>query len=127
MAMPINLSLLLDLPGDKAYVGFTSSTGRFYEKHDIVAWHFCDQNPCDQGKLELFDYHQSSNISSVSRLRSNPQGSGFGGDQNAETFPLSHTSPDTTAVEMPMEHFSKSRPEGLNPQANQQVPPSTLY
>ena len=32
MAMPINLSLLLDLPDDKAYVGFTSSTGRFYEK-----------------------------------------------------------------------------------------------
>ena len=28
MAMPINLSLLLNLPDDKAYVGFTSATGK---------------------------------------------------------------------------------------------------
>ncbi len=28
LALPINLSLLLDLPIDKAYVGFTASTGR---------------------------------------------------------------------------------------------------
>ena len=30
LAMPINLSLLLKLPTDSAFVGFTSSTGRFY-------------------------------------------------------------------------------------------------
>ena len=43
MAMPINLSLLLKLDDDKAWVGFTSSTGRFYAKHDILSWHWCDQ------------------------------------------------------------------------------------
>jgi hypothetical protein len=58
MAMPINLSLLLDLPDDKAFVGFTSSTGRFYEKHDILSWHWCDQEPCMAAVKSDFDYHQ---------------------------------------------------------------------
>lgn len=46
MALPINLSLLLSLQDDKAFVGFTSSTGRFYEKHDILSWMWCDHEPC---------------------------------------------------------------------------------
>ena len=125
MAMPINLSLLLNLPGDKAYVGFTASTGRFYEKHDILAWHFCDQNPCDQGKLEEFDYHQKSK-SYDSRLRMTPQGSGFGGDQNANAFPLKHTSPDITAIEMPQEHFATGHFKGLSSDGSKQIPDATL-
>jgi len=126
MAMPINLSKLLNLPSDKAYVGFTSSTGRFYEKHDILAWHFCDQNPCDQGTMEAFDYHQQSK-SYDSRLRKTGQGTGFGGDDKAQTFPLKHTNPDTTPVEMEIEHFSKSRNIGLATDASVQQPPATLY
>lgn len=61
MALPINLSLLLRMPDDKAYVGFTSSTGRFYEKHDILSWMFCDEEPCKSDALKQgFDYHQQS-------------------------------------------------------------------
>lgn len=37
-AIPINLSLVLDLPDSLAYVGFTASTGRKWEIHDILNW-----------------------------------------------------------------------------------------
>lgn len=133
MAMPINLSLLLELPDDKAYVGFTSSTGRFYEKHDILAWHFCDQNPCEKEKMDKFDYHQQSKSFSqhLSELRWEPQGydinKDFGGDSIAKAFPLRHTSPDTTAVQMPIEHWSESRNMGLADGKEFQVPPATRY
>ena len=38
LAIPVNLSLLLHLPDSLAYVGFTASTGRKWEKHDILNW-----------------------------------------------------------------------------------------
>ena len=38
LAIPLNLSVLLDLPQSVAYVGFTGSTGRKWEKHDIISW-----------------------------------------------------------------------------------------
>ena len=38
LAIPVNLSLLLDFPDSLAYVGFTASTGRKWEKHDILLW-----------------------------------------------------------------------------------------
>lgn len=38
LAIPVNLSLLLDLPDGLAYVGFTASTGRRWETHDILNW-----------------------------------------------------------------------------------------
>ena len=38
LAIPLNLSVLLDLPQSLAYAGFTGSTGRRWEKHDIMSW-----------------------------------------------------------------------------------------
>ncbi|MDQ1266446.1 MAG: hypothetical protein QG635_1598, partial [Bacteroidota bacterium] len=38
----IKLEKLINLKdGDKAFVGFTSSTGNSYENHDILSWWFC--------------------------------------------------------------------------------------
>jgi len=76
--------------------------------------------------MDTFDYHQTS-VSFPDQLRSFVQGPGFGGDQEAKVFPLRHTSPDTKALEMDIEHFSKSRNIGLATDADAQVPPSTLY
>ncbi|CAN0396581.1 unnamed protein product, partial [Discosporangium mesarthrocarpum] len=41
LAVPVNLSVLLDLPQDVAYVGFTSGTGRAWAKHDLLSWYWC--------------------------------------------------------------------------------------
>lgn len=125
LALPINLSLLLDLPIDKAYVGFTSSTGRFYEKHDILSWVWCDQPPCDAPTLSDFDYHQSSKFSTTV-LREFTPGPGFGGG-DVEKFPTKHKSPDTSTWILPVSSFSKSRNTGLAEDSNTQVPPATLY
>jgi len=38
LAIPLNLSVLLNLSQSLAYVGFTASTGRKWEKHDILSW-----------------------------------------------------------------------------------------
>jgi hypothetical protein len=46
LTIPINLSKLISLPADKAYVGFTAATGKQYAKHDILSWILCDQDPC---------------------------------------------------------------------------------
>jgi hypothetical protein len=127
MAMPINLSLLLDLPTDKAYVGFTSSTGRFYEKHDILSWYFCDEEPCVEKDAATFDYHQTSKFFSNAALRMAPEGPGYGTSGTSDSFPTFHTSPDTSAWEVPLQHFSKSRNHGLTPDAGMQVPPNTLF
>ena len=43
LAIPINLSLVLDLPDSNAYVGFTASTGRRWEKHDVLAWEWLEK------------------------------------------------------------------------------------
>ena len=132
MAMPINLSLLINLPDDKAYVGFTSSTGRFYEKHDILAWHFCDQRPCDQGKKEIFDYHQES-ASFPDGLRMYGQGEGYGGDRNSLAFPLEHTFGlgfDTSPLQEDVAHFANARNDKghwLADDASAQVPPNTIF
>lgn len=40
LAIPINLSLALHLSDSLAYVGFTASTGRKWEIHDILNWSF---------------------------------------------------------------------------------------
>jgi hypothetical protein len=44
LALPVNLSLLLDLPDSLAYVGFTASTGRQWQKHEIERWEWCDSD-----------------------------------------------------------------------------------
>jgi len=46
LAIPLNLSVLLDLPQSLAYVGFTASTGSKWENHDILEWHWCDSIDC---------------------------------------------------------------------------------
>jgi len=140
IAMPINLSLLLYLPTDKAFVGFTSATGRFYEKHDILSWIWCDQEPCDTPDVanrriqkqpkSTFDYHQTSKFSSVSVRRFDPNTATgfFGGGDNYE-FPSKNKNPDTTAWSVPSTTFSLGslKTKGLNPGASMQVPPNTLY
>ena len=126
LAMPINLSLLLNLPNDKAYVGFTASTGRFYEKHDILSWIWCDQEPCDPPKKADFDYHQQSAFSSVTTRAFEP-GPGDGGGDAVDGFPTKNQDPNTAAWAEPVEHFSLSRNFGLATDGVNQVPPSTLY
>ncbi len=46
LSIPLNLSVLLDLPQSLAYVGFTASTGMKWENHDIIQWHWCDSEHC---------------------------------------------------------------------------------
>jgi hypothetical protein len=125
LALPINLSLLLDLPLDKAYVGFASSTGRFYEKHDILSWVWCNQPPCDAPTLQDFDYHQTSKYSTAQVQDFRP-GPGYGGG-DTEKFPTKNKSPDTSTWELPVSSFSQDRNTGLAPDADQQIPPATLY
>lgn len=126
MALPINLSLLLELPDDKAFVGFTSSTGRFYEKHDILSWTWCDQEPCDETIKDKFDYHQQSKYFSSS-IREFAPGAGYGGGDASDKFPTKNRSPDTTSFELPLQHFSTDRNIGLAEDAASQIPPYTLY
>ena len=41
-AIPVNLSLLLNLPDSLVFVGFTASTGRKWQMTDITRWEWCD-------------------------------------------------------------------------------------
>ena len=56
LAIPVNLSLLLDLPQSLAYVGFTASTGRKWEKHDILNWKWCHTDGCHGDPSERIKY-----------------------------------------------------------------------
>ena len=60
LSIPINLSTLIALPSDKAFVGFTASTGKQFAKHDILSWRFCDQDPCEAVVKSQFIYHSTS-------------------------------------------------------------------
>jgi len=42
-AIPVNLSLLLHVPDGLAYVGFTGSTGRKWEKNDLLSWGWAER------------------------------------------------------------------------------------
>ena len=46
ISIPLNLSVLLDLPHTMAYVGFTASTGYRFQNHDILKWEWCDSFDC---------------------------------------------------------------------------------
>lgn len=59
LSIPLNLSVLLDLPQSMAYVGFTASTGVKWENHDILDWHWCDSVDC-QGDLDEVNRFESS-------------------------------------------------------------------
>lgn len=125
-ALPINLSLLLKLPTDKAYVGFTSSTGRFYEKHDIISWVYCDQVPCDTPSVTEFDFHQQSRFSAQSKRQNFPPGEGYGGGDTSG-FPTKNKSPNTDAWYQQVEYFADGVQEGLSPNKDEQIPPNTFY
>lgn len=67
MAVPINLSTVLDLDGGQAYVGFTSATGNSFEKHDMLKWYFCELNGCPRlfvpdNWLDELDYHEATRL-----------------------------------------------------------------
>merc|ERR1711985_166746 len=79
IAIPINLSVLLQLPQDQAYVRFTASTGLKWEKHDILSWIWCDKIPCDDTKIAEFDYNQQSRISAAAHYPRYSPGKGYGG------------------------------------------------
>jgi hypothetical protein len=53
VAFPINLNVALDLPEGTAYMGFTGSTGRAWQHHDVLSWYFCEQPGC--GRFRLTD------------------------------------------------------------------------
>ena len=125
LAIPINLSLVVGMPDDRAFVGFTSSTGRFYEKHDIISWMWCDQSQCDENAKKNFDYYQSSAFSTAQTQYFDP-GAGYGGGAS-DHFPLKNQSPDTTSISVPIEHFAADRNIGLASDSVLQVPPKTLY
>ena len=57
LSIPLNLSVLLNLPQSLAYVGFTASTGKKWENHDIIYWHWCDSIQCrvDLDEARRFD------------------------------------------------------------------------
>lgn len=63
LAMPINLGSVLRLPEGRAWVGFTSSTGRAWEKHDVTRWYFCEAAGCPalRGKTALLQVYYDSN------------------------------------------------------------------
>lgn len=126
LTLPINLSLLLKLADDKAYVGFTSSTGRFFEKHDILSWHWCDQYPCLEKDKSTFDYSQESKYYPNANFRRFEPGAGYGGGDNI-VFPTKNRSPDTEAWSVPVEHFSSSRTNDVSADGIYQVPPNTFY
>jgi hypothetical protein len=64
IAIPINLSLLLDLPQSLAYVGFTGSTGMRWETHDIISWSWCDTEECrgDPNEIERMEVADDAHL-----------------------------------------------------------------
>ena len=82
LALPINLSLLLNLNQGLAYAGFTASTGEKGEKHDLLSWQWCDFGRCDRETRDsnLFDYPQQSQFYTARHDFHRP-GMGYGGSQ----------------------------------------------
>lgn len=69
LAMPINLSKLLKLRDGTAYAGFTASTGRQFQKHDVIGWTFCENYRTCGYDVSFtkdtpwdFDYHQEDKL-----------------------------------------------------------------
>lgn len=60
VAVPINLSVALRLKaGVGAHIGFTSSTGNVWQKHDLLSWKFCEHgDTCGWVGLPEFDYNE---------------------------------------------------------------------
>jgi hypothetical protein len=54
-ARPRACQVLLRLPQDQAFVGFTASTGLKWQKHDVLSWAWCGQLPCPQSHQAEFE------------------------------------------------------------------------
>ena len=73
LAIPLNLSVLLDLPQSLAYAGFTAATGRNWEKHDIISWHWCETGSCVkdyEAKSRFSETESYANQTNTSNLNS---------------------------------------------------------
>jgi hypothetical protein len=46
LAIPMNLGTALSSPQGFATLGFTSATGRSFERHDVLSWRFCEEPEC---------------------------------------------------------------------------------
>ncbi len=44
--LPINLQAMMPLINNQAIVGFTATTGRQWQAHDILSWKFCESGTC---------------------------------------------------------------------------------
>lgn len=65
MALPINMAAAIRTIAGKAYVGFTGSTGSFWQTHDILSWTFCESVDCrgrNNVPIENLDYLQHENL-----------------------------------------------------------------
>ena len=51
LAVPINLAAALPMDEGTAWAGFTASTGYAWEKHDILAWYFCEESDCKETRF----------------------------------------------------------------------------
>uniref|UniRef100_A0A7S3K491 Legume lectin domain-containing protein n=1 Tax=Aureoumbra lagunensis TaxID=44058 RepID=A0A7S3K491_9STRA len=144
IAIPINLPLLLSLPGDsRAFLGFTAATGLKWQNHDLLSWYVCDRPDCEahpssKERNIFIDYHTSSNIDGpYKRFQLSPgAGYGYGGSHTlhrdtpemARDQPTKHTSPQATVPLGPgHSHYAPNRNKGLIPDAASQVPPHTVF
>ena len=126
LAIPINLSVLLNLDQGLAYAGFTGSTGEKWEKHDLLRWQWCDFGSCKASAPDssLFDYHAQSKFYTARHTYNHP-GEGYGGSQQEEA-PTRHGSPDTEPWGEDNSRKAGGFGSGLYSGAANQVPPNTL-
>ena len=126
LSMPINLSLLLDMPVDNAYVGFTASTGKYFEKHDILNWYWCDQEPCAMAVEADFHFHHESNFSTAN-LRRFTSEFGSSGTDGLDGSSTRQEFPDTSPWLESVDYFSLSDNNGLAGGSAYNTPPQTFY
>ena len=127
LAIPINLSVLLNFDMDSGYAGFTASTGRRWEKHDILSWLWCENEDCDRdGMVEEFDYYQQSKFFNARHDHNVPgHGYGAGGLGLRRNEPIRHASPDTTPWTPPPSRSANGFVSEPSEKANLQLPPNT--
>mmetsp|Transcript_8980 Transcript_8980/g.18137 ORF Transcript_8980/g.18137 Transcript_8980/m.18137 type:complete len:469 (+) Transcript_8980:106-1512(+) len=126
LSIPINLSVLLELDQGMAYAGFTGSTGKKWEKHDLLRWQWCDFGNCKAGTPDsnLFDYHSQSKFYTARHTFNHP-GNGYGGSQQ-DSPPTRHGSPDSEPWGEDNSRKASGFSDGLYSGAAGQVPPHTL-
>lgn len=86
IALPINLAVALKLRGGRAYVGFTSATGRNFQKHDIISWKFSEVPEGPHDNTQPLDYHTSDQLHDAThvhppRVAPDVQQTGVNGDR----------------------------------------------